>query len=301
LEDKLAAKRADGGLLIRGAPPPLDPPARSGGGTTMPGWRERETARKAALAAQGGESGSEREDTVPPPAKKKYQPSPPGKAVESSTALIREPELDLKLNPSPFLESQSPSTSVPEDSAQTIAPGRIDFNANIIPSGYLPAENKLFTGSVQDTTSQRDMRGDREGIHGVEVRNSEGTFTDPLLPTSSHTSYSTFEDEGTGSYNPLTSTLHTTLLDELRLEDWDRLNDRWNLELLVSDIRYIGPENIRTSYEDDCRWHDVLKASIENWTGTTWDWWPLKAPRSRQTARVFWSGVNTSPFYQPSI
>jgi hypothetical protein len=167
--------------------------------------------------------------------------------------------------------------------------------------GILTAENsstegRFLPGSIHGTSTQGDTQDGRKGpLGGHEVHTPEATVVEPLLPTSDPLSlYLTFETHDIENHDTSSSTFHTTLLDELRLQDWVKLRDRWNLELLVSDIGLIGVENIRISYEAGCGWRDSLKVSIENWTSSTWDWWPLKPPRSRRNARVFWPGVNIS-------
>jgi hypothetical protein len=167
--------------------------------------------------------------------------------------------------------------------------------------GILTAENSSTAGrflpeSIHGISTQGDTQDGRKGpLGGHEVHAPEATIAEPLLPTSNPVPlYLTIETHDVENHDPSSSAFHTTLLDELRFQDWVKLSDRWNLEHLVSDIGLIGIENIRISYEAGCGWRDTLKVSIENWTSSTWDWWPLKPPRSRRNARVFWPGVNIS-------
>jgi hypothetical protein len=160
----------------------------------------------------------------------------------------------------------------------------------------LPSQKSLIVDQLHGKDQAAALHKAEDRLD--ETSHSEAAITQPLLSSSNSASYSTFEEQCPEVYDLSTLIFHARLDDILLIQSWVEESDTGHsLESLLSEIKLIAPQNIRISYEDDCGWHDILKSSIESWTGGMWDWWPLNPPRRRlkvEEARVLWPCVSDS-------
>lgn len=72
-----------------------------------------------------------------------------------------------------------------------------------------------------------------------------------------------------------------------------------DLEVLVSELQHVAPDQILTDVNDTTSVVNYLKGIVEDLTGETWDWWPLK-PRMRALGkgevRLRWECVRNPTF-----
>jgi hypothetical protein len=68
-----------------------------------------------------------------------------------------------------------------------------------------------------------------------------------------------------------------------------------NLEVIVSELQHITPDQISLSLQDTPSATNKVKGRWERFTGETWDWWPLAPymrPLARGEARLHWKCVS---------
>jgi hypothetical protein len=72
-----------------------------------------------------------------------------------------------------------------------------------------------------------------------------------------------------------------------------------DLEVLISELQHVVPDQIVTDVNGTMTAANYLKGIVEDFTGETWDWWPLK-PRMRALTkgevRLWWDCVRNSTF-----
>jgi hypothetical protein len=61
---------------------------------------------------------------------------------------------------------------------------------------------------------------------------------------------------------------------------------------IVNELRQIDLSLVNFSKRKKVNIQDGVKLAIENWTGHTWDWWPMKPPSANGTILIEWPGVS---------
>ena len=97
-------------------------------------------------------------------------------------------------------------------------------------------------------------------------------------------------------YPSLRSILMNWISHQRRIEIFTKEQLR-DLELIVSELQHISSDQITLSLSDKRSFINSFKGKLEELTGETWDWWPLKPymrTLAKDNARLHWECVRNS-------
>ena len=97
-------------------------------------------------------------------------------------------------------------------------------------------------------------------------------------------------------YPSLRSILMNWISYQRRIEIFTKEQLR-DLELIVSELQHISSDQITLSLSDKRSFINSFKGKLEELTGETWDWWPLKPHMrtlAKDNARLHWECVRNS-------
>lgn len=97
-------------------------------------------------------------------------------------------------------------------------------------------------------------------------------------------------------YSSLRSILMNWISYQRRIEIFTKEQLR-DLELIVSELQHISSDQITLSLSDKRSFINSFKGKLEELTGETWDWWPLKPHMrtlAKDNARLHWECVRNS-------
>ena len=97
-------------------------------------------------------------------------------------------------------------------------------------------------------------------------------------------------------YPSLRSILMNWISYQRRIEIFTKEQLR-DLELIVSELQHISSDQITLSLSDKRSFINSFKGKLEELTGETWDWWPLKPymrTLAKDNARLHWECVRNS-------